>query len=107
MCDRNFLKVAPTPFQCATGSKILTELEPDRIRVILVGTGPDYKPEKFNRIRPDWPDFLKTLTLNLQVTNLNMAASGYNLSSRIAFYCNCLYKIVIFCDYIFTLATRA
>ena len=47
---------------------------------------PDYKPEKFNRIQPDWlertdwPDFyriLKTLTLNLQVTNINMAASYY------------------------------
>ena len=42
--------------QCATGSKILTEPEPDRIGIILVGTGPDNKPEKVNRIRPDWPD---------------------------------------------------
>ena len=41
-------------FQCATGSKILTE--PDRIGIILAGTGPDYKPEKVNRIQPDWPD---------------------------------------------------
>ena len=31
--------------QCATGSKILTKPEPDRMRVILAGTGPDYKPE--------------------------------------------------------------
>ena len=42
--------------QCATGSKILTEPEPDRIGIILAGTGPDYKPEKVNLIRPDWPD---------------------------------------------------
>ena len=41
--------------QCATGSKILTEPEPDRIGIILAGTGPDYKPEKVNWIRPDWP----------------------------------------------------
>ena len=27
--------------QCATGSKILTEPEPDRIGIILAGTGPD------------------------------------------------------------------
>ena len=60
--------------QCATGSKILTEREPDQIGFILAGTGPDYKPEKFNRIRPD---FLKTLTLNLKVTNINMASSCY------------------------------
>ena len=46
--------------QCATGSKILTEPEPDRIGIILAGTGPelepDYKPEKVNWIRPDRPD---------------------------------------------------
>ena len=35
---------------------MLTEPEPDRIGIILAGTGPDYKPEKVNRIRPDWPD---------------------------------------------------
>ena len=40
--------------QCATGSKILTEPEQDRIGIILAGTGPDYKPEKVNRIRPDF-----------------------------------------------------
>ena len=28
----------------------------DRIGIILAGTGPDCKPEKVNRIRPDWPD---------------------------------------------------
>ena len=42
------------------------------------GTGPDFKPKKVNRIRPDWPVFyriFKTLTLNLQVTNINIAAS--------------------------------
>ena len=48
------------------------------------GTEPDYKPEKVNRIRPDWPDRLdwpdfyrifKTFTLNLQVTNINIASS--------------------------------
>ena len=22
-----------------------------------IGTGPDFKPKKVNRIRPDWPDF--------------------------------------------------
>ena len=27
--------------QCATGSKILTEPEPDRIGIILAGTGPE------------------------------------------------------------------
>ena len=31
---------------CATGSKVLTEPELDRIGVILAGTEPDYKPEK-------------------------------------------------------------
>ena len=36
--------------QCATGSKILTKPEPDRIGIILAGTRPDYKPEKVNRI---------------------------------------------------------
>ena len=41
--------------QCATGSKILTEPEPDRIGIILTGTGPDFKPKKVNLIRPDWP----------------------------------------------------
>ena len=64
--------------QCATGSKILTEPEPDRIGIILAGTGPDYKPEKVNRIRPDWPDFdriFKTLIINLQVTNINLHGS--------------------------------
>ena len=30
-----------TELQCATGSKILTEPEPDRIGIILTGTGPD------------------------------------------------------------------
>ena len=70
--------------QCATGSKILTEPEPYRIGIILAGTGPerDYKPEKVNRIRPDkpefLPDFLKTLTLNLQdVKNMNVMAASY------------------------------
>ena len=52
--------------QCATGSKILTEPEPDRIGIILTGTGPDYKPKKVNRIRPDWPDFLN---FNIQLTS--------------------------------------
>ena len=64
--------------QCATGSKILTEPEPDRIGIILAETGPDYKPEKVNRIRPDWPDFyriFKTLIINLQVTNINLHGS--------------------------------
>ena len=32
--------------------KILTEPEPDRIGIILTVTGPDYKPEKVNLIRP-------------------------------------------------------
>ena len=54
-------------FQCATGSKILTEPEPDRIGIILAGTGPepDYKPEN----EPDstglvgfLPEFLKLFT---------------------------------------------
>ena len=40
--------------QCATGSKILNEPEPDRIGITFgrnrTGTGPDYKPEKVNRI---------------------------------------------------------
>ena len=71
-------------YQCATGSKILTEPEPDWIGIILAGTGPDYKQEKFNRIRldwpdrPDWPDFnriFKTLIINLQVTNINLHGS--------------------------------
>ena len=30
--------------QCATGSKILTEPELDRIGIILAGPEPDYKP---------------------------------------------------------------
>ena len=54
--------------QCATGSKILTKPEPDRIGIILAGTGPDYKPEKVNRI-------FKTLIINLQVTNINLHGS--------------------------------
>ena len=74
-----------SPGQCATGSKILTEPEPNRIGIILAGTAPDYEPEKVNRIRPDWqdrpnrPDFyriFKALTLNLQVTNINMHGSS-------------------------------
>ena len=32
-----------------------TEPEPDRIGIILTGTGTG--PKKVNRIRPDWPDF--------------------------------------------------
>ena len=36
--------------QCATGSKILTEPEPDWIGIILAGTRPDCKPENFNQI---------------------------------------------------------
>ena len=74
--------------QCATGSKIPTEPEPDRIGIILAGTGPDYKPEKVNRIRPDRPDLpdfyriFLTFTLNLQVTNINMAASILRYESK-------------------------
>ena len=41
----------------------MTEPEPDRIGIILAGTGPDYKSEKVNRIRPDWPDFDRILKL--------------------------------------------
>ena len=59
------------------GLKILTEPEPDRIGIIFAGTGPGPKPEskpkKVNRI----DRILKTLTLNLQVTNKNVAASYY------------------------------
>ena len=75
------MKDKPKLHQCATGSKILTETEPDRIGIILAGTGPDYKPEKVNRIRPDWPDLpdfyriFKTLIINLQVTNINLHGS--------------------------------
>ena len=46
--------------QCATGSKILTEPEPDRIGIILTGTERNrtgFQAKKVNRIRPDWPDF--------------------------------------------------
>ena len=42
------------------------------------GTGPDFKPKKVNRNRLDWPDFyriFKTLTFNLKITNINIAAS--------------------------------
>ena len=59
--------------QCATGSKIMTELEPDRIGIILAGTGPE--PDR-NRTglqarkiypdwpdRPDWPDFYRIFKL--------------------------------------------
>ena len=46
-------KIQPkTRVQSATGSKILTEPEPDRIGVILAGTGPDYKPENLTGF--DW-----------------------------------------------------
>ena len=48
----------------------------DRIEISgRTGTGPDLKPRKVNRIRPDFYRIFKTLTLNLQVTNINMAAS--------------------------------
>ena len=56
-------------YQCATGSKILTE--PDQIGIILAGTGLITSQKKltgFDRI-------FKTLTLNLQVTNINMHGS--------------------------------
>ena len=41
-------------FRYSVRPEILTEPEPDRIGIILAGTGPDYKPEKVNRIRPDF-----------------------------------------------------
>ena len=43
----------------------------DRIGIILAGTGPDYKPEKVNRIGR----IFKTLIINLQVTNINLHGS--------------------------------
>ena len=61
--------------QCATGSKILTEPEPGRIEIILAGTGPDYKPKKVNRIRPEWPDFLN---LNTQLTSHKHKFGNFN-----------------------------
>ena len=45
-----------------TGSNILTEPKPDQIGIILAGTGPDYKPEKVNRIQPDFLNFHTQLT---------------------------------------------
>ena len=51
-----WVKCGSNLVQCATGSKILTEPETDRIGVILAWTAPepDYKPEKVCRIRPDF-----------------------------------------------------
>ena len=64
--------------QCATGSKILTEPEPDRIGIILAGTGPEpdriisqKKLTGFDRIGR----IFKTLIINLQVTNVNLHGS--------------------------------
>ena len=62
--------------QCKTGSKILTEPEPDRIGIIwlkkLTGFG------RIDRIGRIFTEFKKkTFSLNLQVTNINMAASYY------------------------------
>ena len=48
-----------TELQCATGSKILTEPEPDRIGIILTGTEPDFKPKQVNRIGRILTGFLK------------------------------------------------
>ena len=79
-------------YQCATGSKILTEPEPDRIGIILAGTGPELdritsqkKLTGFDRIGridriftgflPDFYRILKTLIINLQVTNINLHGS--------------------------------
>ena len=70
-----FVPLLPeTLIQCATRSKILTEPESDRIGIIL-----DYKPEKVNRIRPDWPDFLPDfLKFNTQLTNHKHKYGSFN-----------------------------
>ena len=68
--DHRFQRVVGSYDQCATGLKILTEPEPDRIGVILTGTGPDNKLEKVNRIRPDWPDLYRIFkNFNAQLTS--------------------------------------
>ena len=77
MCS---IKKVPVPVcdRIENSDRTGTGLDWDHFGRKRTGSGPDYKPEKVNRIRPDWPDFyriFKTLIINLQVTNINLHGS--------------------------------